>query len=371
MSSTYTGTPVFSTTFTLVSDGDGPGIKAADVNVPFEGVIDALAWLNANSNTVDYAHAVAVTASGVTHLTAPAGAIGAILDGWGAGGAGGGGASAQYTDRNGVGGGGGAGAIRRVAIVPVVGGDSYDVAIGTCFSGGSGGVAAGSAALQGTNGDDTTFTHVTGGSTVLARFKGGGGGGIGISDILNLGTTTIAFVTFNGDTNALYNSFAPGGVPASYGTIAAPINSLDHTALQSATPQAGGRGSGGRTVAVYSTAVPLHGNSSPDGFFGGAAGTKGSDSSGFWGGGPGGGGGAGPGGNGGAGGNGGPASSGGAGGSGGAGTAAAANSGAGGGGGGAAGCSTFAGVAASGDGAAGALGGSGKMTVVWILQGTP
>lgn len=52
MSSTYTGNPANNpTSYTLPSDGDGPGIKAADVNVPLEGLADKLAWLDARMLT--------------------------------------------------------------------------------------------------------------------------------------------------------------------------------------------------------------------------------------------------------------------------------------------------------------------------------
>ena len=47
MSSTYTPNPAnFPTAITIPSDGDGPGIKAADVNVPIEGVADLTAVAN-------------------------------------------------------------------------------------------------------------------------------------------------------------------------------------------------------------------------------------------------------------------------------------------------------------------------------------
>jgi hypothetical protein len=44
MSSVYTPTPVKLVSTTLPSDGDGPGIKAADVNPSFEGLADGVAY---------------------------------------------------------------------------------------------------------------------------------------------------------------------------------------------------------------------------------------------------------------------------------------------------------------------------------------
>lgn len=125
MPTTEAGDPTnFPTAITIPSDGDGPGIKALDVNAGFEGLADRTAWLKANSSNVDVANAVTITATGTTTTVAPTNAIGAILEGFGSGAGGGGGVTATATNRQNCGGGGGGGAIAHALIVPIVGGAS-------------------------------------------------------------------------------------------------------------------------------------------------------------------------------------------------------------------------------------------------------
>jgi hypothetical protein len=56
MSSTYNGTSTYPASITIPSDGDGPGIKAADVNAAFEGLADRTTFLS------DRRHVIAVGA---------------------------------------------------------------------------------------------------------------------------------------------------------------------------------------------------------------------------------------------------------------------------------------------------------------------
>jgi hypothetical protein len=55
MSSTYDGDETnYPTSITVPSDGDGPGIKAADVNAAIEGLADRTAYLSRHTSGVSY-----------------------------------------------------------------------------------------------------------------------------------------------------------------------------------------------------------------------------------------------------------------------------------------------------------------------------
>ena len=87
MPSNESGDPTnYPTAITIPSDGDGPGIKAADVNVAFEGLADRTAWLRALAESIGIK--VSVFTSSGTYVV-PAGVTNVILIGYGGGGGGG------------------------------------------------------------------------------------------------------------------------------------------------------------------------------------------------------------------------------------------------------------------------------------------
>ncbi len=348
MSTTYTGVNGNDPdAITLPSDGQGQ-LKADDVRVPFEAIMDKLATLKAFAHAITFAESI-VTVSTAGAIVAPTGAYAAIVRGWGGGGGGAGGDRAKGSDRNAVGGGGGAGAVEDTVLIPIIGGDTYMSVHGAGGAAGTAGASPGTAPGVGGVGDPSTLTHVNT-STVVASFKGAGGGGISPNT--------------NASAAVLPNEVSPGGEPIPALPQSIGVASVDHTALQSSAPQAGGRGVGGASPSsilnrgnASSRYAPGNGGATPPG----ATGT-------YFCGGGGGGGGAGPGGNGGDGGSGGVASNPGNATSGSAGTAPAAGSGAGGGGGGAAGCTPNAGSPGAGDGGAGSVGGSGKIEITFLVH---
>jgi hypothetical protein len=293
-------------------------------------------------------------------VAVPPGATHAFYDGCGAGGGGGGGVAALAANRNTTGGGGGAGAIRCMGIIPVIAGETLTITIGAGGASGAGGVSGSVDAVVGGTGGSTVIARATGGA-VLATLRGGGGGQVGLYSTSGGADDTPTTADAGTEGYVPRYAFAAGGKPvAGVGTKG--VKSIDHTALQSMTPQAGGRGAGVTAISLSN----LSGNGSPQGFVGGDPGSNGFIDTGYYGGGMGGGGGAGPYGNGANGGTGGNGNASGNAGSGSAGSNAPAFSGAGGGGGGASGCSSNAGSVGAGNGGAGGTGGSGRVSLTFL-----
>ncbi len=321
MSSTYSPTPVELGDLTLVEDGDGPGIKAADVRPAFEALADGYAFLAqrgpARIDDLTAANGTWICPDGVTHIT---------LEWCGAGGSGSGTSPVATTvDNFYPGGGGGCGAALVRKTIPVVPGTQYD------YVNGQGAIGA--------DGADSTFTIHSGAE--VARARGAMACNSPVSPSTVVGT----------------RAFCPGGS----GTAGARSPGLQLVAGSDFAQCLTGAGGGGYGTSNNNTLGAEPGHRSETGFAGGAAGTSGTDASTRRGGGGGGGGGGGPFGPGGTGGNGGNANGAGAGGNGTDGAAAAANTGAGGGGGGA------GGTGSSGftTGTAGQAGGSGRTRVIY------
>jgi hypothetical protein len=352
MGSPYTGNPDnFPTAITIPDDSAPPTM--AEINPALEALEDQCAYLFKHA----FIFEAAVFNADGTFLV-PAGAIFALLIGWGGGGGGGSGAEGGGvgdTNLTGTGGGGG-GALPGIKIVPLTPGDSHAVTIGV---GGDGGTAGSVLTPGGADGSDTTFGS-------LAAFAGGAGGS-------------------HGTTGEDYSGFVAGG-SASRPPVATSITEVRAfayapsaafspdpypsyaTSIFAANPFPPGNGQGGMaalsTILTGSKSAPGGGSAIAPG---GAAGTKGTASVDYLGG-SGGGGGGGSGGAGGAGGNGGNGNNSSAATAGAAGASAAANSGGGGGGGGGGGT----GLGGAGAGGNGGKGGSGKLwAIVARIQGAP
>lgn len=371
MPSNESGDPTnYPTAITIPSDGDGPGIKAADVNVAFEGLADRTAWLRALAESIGIK--VSVFTSSGTYVV-PAGVTNVILIGYGGGGAGGRGepgVTGGTSPRSACGGGGGGGALLLWGIASVTPGASEAVYIG------NGGTTVD---ITRRDGEDTTF----GGSKFVARGARGGSGhflddqasldSLGPETFFDLTSTAYYF----GGGSVRSGGASPGSpaadmldrrrrkVPVVPGTSLGVLSSIESSALLRAST--GGFGTNDN-LGNSDNPGTTRGTASLQGYEGGTGGTFGTASS-YSGGGPGGGGGAGPGGPGGAGGNGGngPASGMLAGNNGTAGANATANSGAGGGGGG--GGSGDSGIVTAAVGGVGGNGGSGKLWVI-AVRGT-
>lgn len=344
MSSQYAGAELFPDDFTIPDDGEE--LTAAAFNVAYEALGDRTQWLKSRVVTISLG-----TALSSATVTAPARAFAVILEGCGGGGGGGAGAPNPGADSHASGAGGGGGAIARTVVIGVTGGAEYSYVIG---AGGVSGTYEDDAPFPGGVGGDTTFSSVVG-PTVLATFRGAGGGDAGTADD-GLGP------------NAM--SYGLPGAPVRIGTDAAGSGwpTLAPTEeknlfMAPSCPQAGGAG----TTSNNDRLNPRAG-SSPQGYKGGAQGNADTSADGSChGGGGGGGGGAGPYGDGANGGAGGAPESGGDGGDGTTGSSAAANTGAGGGGGGGSGGGAPAGAGVGGDGGAG---GSGRLKITWLCAGT-
>lgn len=371
MSSTYSGNPNnLPTSITIPSDGDGPGIKAADVNVALEGIWDALQYLRRGG--VGLTRIEFLLSSIVTWTPPHTGVDAVLLVGCGGGGGGGDGAPGEAADNRWVcGGGGGGGAPLTVGIVPVSFGTSYQVYVGAGGSHGSVGTKA-------EDGQASRF-EATSGPTPLWYAQGGGGGWGAMANDWGTSATYLATLGGAGTTGIspiyapdyylgwgywgeLRNELDPGSPGGAYG-LAGPRSV--------GIPRRHGDGGAG-TVGNASTnflpsrismrGMPSAGSFDPLYGVGGAGNFPGADSGLKRGGGAGGGGGGGAfggGGNGGAGG----AGSAGAGAAGGLGGVPAANGGGGGGGGGAGGCGSSGG--ASGQGWSGA---SGRVWLFYVGQ---
>jgi hypothetical protein len=165
MSSAYTPDPDnLPTSITIPSDGDGPGIKAADVNVAFEGIADMAAY------SLKYSALDVDELSGAGNYTVPANAKALIVEMIGGGGGGGGGAGGS-SDVNGGGGGGGGGAAMGVrCTIVATPGATIAYACGAAGTGGAGG-GMGTDGTEGGDGGDTDFGALT------ARGAAGGTGG--------------------------------------------------------------------------------------------------------------------------------------------------------------------------------------------------
>lgn len=178
MSTTETGDATnYPASITIPSDGDGPSIKAADVNVAFEGLADRTANLNARLRAINaYATEASFTSTSPTTWTAGPNDREVELDGYGAGGGGGGGAAGGAFDTSfSCGGGGGGAPIRRRVRVSVTPGAIYEVVCGSGGLGGTGGAFGGTPeGGDGSSGGDTIF-RVQAGAT-LATFPGAAGG---------------------------------------------------------------------------------------------------------------------------------------------------------------------------------------------------
>jgi hypothetical protein len=323
--------------FQIPADGDGPGIKAADVAVAFEALADRTQFLQREAHEKQL-RTDEFTASGT--WVAPADVTRVVLEGCGGGGGGGGASDGDVaTDNAPAGGGGGGGAILSVRSVSVVPGTTYNVVIGAGGSGGTPG--SGGTSTRGDDGSDTTF------GGFLAVFRGAAGGGNASS-----GDSTNGAASYGG---------SPTRLAGAQRVVAAPTTALVATlAILPRVPSAGGFGISSN-LAPFDTRVEP-GVPSTEGFIGGAAGAVGVDDGSYLAGGPGGGGGSGPYAPGADGGSGGNANSAGAGSNGAAGAAGGANSGSGGGGGGGGG----SGNSAGGTGATGGAGGSGRLRVSYV-----
>ncbi len=347
MTEQYAGNPAtFPVDYTLQDDSVPP--TAAAMNPALEALGDRTAFLFARLFGGEVVEMVASDT-----VTAPEYAVAAILDGWGGGGGGGAGTFNDDADSHGSGGGGGGGARRCFALVPIVGGEDYEVVIG---GGGGGGAVTFDdpdwLVGYGLVGGDTTFTRETG-SVLLARFRGAGGGGKGERDN-SLGPNAMSY----GHPGTSVRGDSPGGSGI---LLVQTTEDPNHFLLL--PEQYGGAG----ITSNNPRDDIFRGGPSPEGFLGGVAGNNNSSSSGSYrGGGAGGGGGAGPGGDGATGGNGGAPNSGGSGGAGTAGGSAAPSTGAGGGGGGAEG----GGSTTAHAGGAGGVGGSGFLRIVWLMGKT-
>lgn len=341
MSTTYAGNASnYPTSITIPSDGDGPGIKAADVNAALEGLADRTASLGATLQAP-----VTFTASGT--VVVPGYARRALLEMCGAGGGGAAGASgaAVATNASFAGGGGGGGATRRTCIISVTPGNTLDVTVGAAGAGAaSGSNAAGSA------GGDSIVKILAGAE--LARARGGDGGWT-----YSTPTSTAAarIWTYGGASAPI------GEAPGPTGSVGAVLCSSPTTNTPNLTRAPGDGGFGKANASDVNYAEQI-GSTSAAGFSGGAAGGRGSDSGSYLAGGTGGGGGGGGFGVGAGGGTGGNGNNAGAGGNATNGSSAAANTGGGGGGGGGAGH----GSASNGTSGAGGNGGSGKVIITWI-----
>ncbi|MCL2724862.1 MAG: hypothetical protein FWD69_10545 [Polyangiaceae bacterium] len=327
----YTGNPNNNpVSITVPAPNDGPGIKAADVQVPFEGVIDKIAWtqaaLAALSGLVAGFTVKVVEVLTSTTVAVPANQVITFMHACGGGGDGG---SSQSGHNNVAfsfpGGGGGAGSVavfRGLAVPP---GSSLAVVVG------DGG------AMPNGGGADSIVSLVGGGE--LARACGAQGGSSPSSN--------------DYATGSLY-AVCPGGVGPASNRVVPVIQTASPASILSQS-----WGSGGGSISPNANPVPSwDGVASSEGFAGGKARADASFAA-FGGGGCGGGGG------------GGPFGPGGDGGDGGQGTVpgddgkvgkdAQPNSGAGGGGAG----SGTSGVA-TGKGAVGGKGGSGRVILYFV-----
>ncbi len=355
MSSVYNGNPaVYPTGITIPSDGDGPGIHAADVNVAFEGLADRTAFSNAAIAAINTKLAAGVVTTYTTSQTiaVPAGAKYMRWRMWGAGGGGGGGSRPVGADILGAGGGGGGGAIEVEGGCPVTAAENIALVIGAAGTGGAGGASP----ADGGDGGNSTITRVTG-SVLLATATGAEGGSKG--EVTTAGVP--GGVCFGRGGDSIRQNVSGAGTKHPLGELNSNSASQKLTGFhRTVGPQ---QGAYGRCSTDFpdptGATTSMRGGRSPQGFAGGAMSTVcGTTSGNYYGGGPGGGGGAGPAGNGGgtnsASGNG---NNGGVGGNGSNGSnAPTANSGAGGGGGTGAGTGTSAGNAgAGGNGADGCI----------------
>ena len=282
-----------------------------------------------------------------TTWVCPPGVHQVVVQGWGGGGGGaaGGELGGSSVVQGHAGGGGGGGALPGRALVSVIPGRSYDIAIG---AGGSGSTAFTSEARDG---GDTTFSL---GGVALATFRGAAGGGVATAALLNVSPTGMFAIS-------------PGGANIRSPSGFALVNKRVGRVGSGSDLRFGGFGPGwggnGISVNVPTLSAFTHGFPSVEGYEGGACGGFAPSGTAYRPGGGGGGGGAGPGG---AGGRGGDGATGVAavtnGMSGLAGIAAAANSGAGGGGGGGA----SQGDPDSGTAGPGGAGGSGKLTIIIV-----
>lgn len=336
MGEQYAGDDVFPEDFTIPDDGDPP--TAAAMNVALEALGDRTQFLK---NRIFSKTIVTVTTSGP--VVAPAKANAAILDGIGGGGGGGAGTGSANADFRSSGGAGGGGAVRSVVMVPITGGATYDVVVAPGGAGGDGDASA--VGEGGADGGDSTFTE-NATSTLLATFRGAGGGQGGGVETLGAGGGGV-LVSRGG-------LAVRGSPPLSYPAASAAKPDL---ALYRA-PQQGG---------VSATSNVNHfqqAGAAPQGYAGGAPGSADATQVGsYHGAGAGGGGGAGGFGNGAPGGDGTAPNNAGAAVSAGAGADGDPSTGAGGGGGGSSGGASVH-TALGGDGGDG---GSGRVVIIWLL----
>jgi hypothetical protein len=345
----YEGDPnSFPETFLIPDDSDPP--QAAVVNVANEALGDRTAYLKARLTELE---AKLPRTKSQTFLadgtwTAPAGCTRAILIGCGGGGGGGGCRSSGTADLSLVpGAGGGGGAVEGVAIVEVVGGVTYSIAVG---AGGASG-ANGNGTNNGGDGGYTQFIAPGAPPVVIAEFCGATGG---------LGSTS----SYSSSTLLVIVPGGPALASSKAAERAEPFTWAAGTNVPFLAIATEGHGGNGGGPQGGGNLYLRRGAGSRRGYEGGVGGTHGNDAGNKAGGSPGGGGGAGPYGNGANGGNGGNANQSGAGANGANGQAAAANSGAGGGGGGSGGHGTTG----SASGGTGGAGGSGRLTVIWIEE---
>ena len=357
MSSIYTPSPVDLLPYTIPSDGDGPHIKAADVDPALEALGDGIKYVSNRK----LRQTLLTAASGT--WTVPADVIDAMAYLVGGGGGGGGGANGINGADTWPYGGGGGGAAHPI-FAPLRNLTPGDVLLYVCGNGGTagaGGVFGGPAATAGGNGGDSGVLNPAA-TIVLANGDGAKGGRAGVG---YQGVTIAAII--------------PGGSPSSYADVPAWLPCAYHLAR---LPN-GGAGHGGASspleqflvgVAAVGGGLALGsqagGRQSPRSyaaggpFVGGAAGADGvkAGPGPFQYGGVGGGGGAG-----------GCGGSGGGGGAGGNGTnpgagvngnpGGAGSNGGGGGGGGGGGCGTAGATAIGGDGGPG---GRGHIVIVYV-----
>lgn len=176
MGSPYAGDPTsYPTAVPLVDDATPP--TAAQLNVPYEGILDRTAWLRARHDARSWAP-IEFTSSDT--WTCPSTVTAVELDACGGSGGGGGGAGGWASESfAATGGGGGAGAPRSRRVVSVTPGVTYAITIGASGLGGAGGAGASGGSDPGNGffgeaGGDTIFA-VDGGAEI-ERWRGGRGG---------------------------------------------------------------------------------------------------------------------------------------------------------------------------------------------------
>ena len=272
------------TGLTVPGDGDD-WLKAADIEVPIQGLLDGEANLKARLDAQTGVTApVVFTATTATVWTSGPNDRRIELEGWGGGGGGGGAGGSTTSTTSASGGGGGGASLARRVVLEIQPNTAYEALVGAAGTGGSAGAIGNGAGGDGAAGGDTIF-RVQGGAE-LARIKGAIGGRGGVCPTNN--------------TPAL----APGGAPSNQFRPTAQAANRFAANASLTDGSAGltycyGPGFGGEGInrGNGDLAGVRAGADSREGFAGGSGGIAGTNNT-YLGGGGGGGGAAGPGGNG-------------------------------------------------------------------------